>query len=60
MLEYVESARAQGARIVAGGGRPEGLPEGNYLQATVIADVEPTMRTAKLSPMGRFTMPFSW
>ena len=45
--EYIESARAAGARVVAGGGRPEHLPDGNYLEATVIADVTPDMRVFK-------------
>ena len=34
----------QGARILAGGERPPGLERGNFLQATVIADVDETMR----------------
>ena len=34
----------EGARLAAGGRRPAGLPEGNYLAATVLADVTPTMR----------------
>ncbi len=40
---YIESARVDGARILAGGARPEGLDEGNFLQATVIADVTEEM-----------------
>ena len=36
---YIESAREQGARVLAGGGRPAALPGGNFLEATVIADV---------------------
>ena len=32
------------ARVVAGGGRPAHLPVGNYLSATVFADVTPDMR----------------
>lgn len=32
------------ARLVAGGQRPEHLPEGNYLSPTVFADVPPTAR----------------
>ncbi|HEX4729759.1 MAG TPA: 5-carboxymethyl-2-hydroxymuconate semialdehyde dehydrogenase [Solirubrobacterales bacterium] len=42
--EYIESARAAGARVLAGGGRPDDLPDGNFLEATVIADVTPDMR----------------
>jgi 5-carboxymethyl-2-hydroxymuconic-semialdehyde dehydrogenase len=34
----------EGARLAAGGRRPSGLPEGNYLAATVLADVTPEMR----------------
>ena len=40
---YLESARAQGARVLAGGGRPPALPDGNFLEATVIADVDEHM-----------------
>jgi 5-carboxymethyl-2-hydroxymuconic-semialdehyde dehydrogenase len=45
--EYIESARAAGARVLAGGGRPDGLDQGNFLAATVIADVTPDMRVFK-------------
>ena len=44
VLGYIESARAEGARVLAGGSRPDGLSQGNYLEATVIADVDETMR----------------
>jgi 5-carboxymethyl-2-hydroxymuconic-semialdehyde dehydrogenase len=44
VLGYIASAREQGARIVAGGERPSDLERGNFLQATVIADVDETMR----------------
>ncbi|MFJ9900653.1 5-carboxymethyl-2-hydroxymuconate semialdehyde dehydrogenase [Streptomyces sp. NPDC091280] len=44
VLGYVASGSEEGARLVAGGGRPAGLPEGNYLAATVFADVTPRMR----------------
>ncbi|MFC4908241.1 5-carboxymethyl-2-hydroxymuconate semialdehyde dehydrogenase [Actinomadura gamaensis] len=38
VLAYVEAGREE-ARLVAGGDRPAGLPEGNYLRPTVFADV---------------------
>ena len=41
---YVESGRSEGARLVAGGQRPAHLETGNYLSATVFADVAPDMR----------------
>jgi 5-carboxymethyl-2-hydroxymuconic-semialdehyde dehydrogenase len=42
--EHVALGKAQGARLLAGGGRPEGLADGNFLEATVFADVTPDMR----------------
>ncbi|WP_322766830.1 5-carboxymethyl-2-hydroxymuconate semialdehyde dehydrogenase [Frankia sp. Cr1] len=44
VLHYVDIGCAEGARLVAGGARPYHLPDGNYLAATVFADVTPTMR----------------
>jgi 5-carboxymethyl-2-hydroxymuconic-semialdehyde dehydrogenase len=44
VLSYVATGVAQGARLVAGGGRPEHLPTGNYLAPTVFADVTPAMK----------------
>ena len=44
VLGYVQAGLDEGARLVAGGSRPAHLPEGNYLAATVFADVEPSMR----------------
>ncbi|MFF8593936.1 5-carboxymethyl-2-hydroxymuconate semialdehyde dehydrogenase [Streptomyces sp. NPDC015220] len=38
VLEYVEIGQRE-AKLVAGGGRPAHLPEGNYLQPAVFADV---------------------
>ena len=43
VLDYVEAGRGE-AELVAGGGRPEHLPEGNYLSPTVFADVPRTAR----------------
>ncbi|HWI74048.1 MAG TPA: 5-carboxymethyl-2-hydroxymuconate semialdehyde dehydrogenase [Baekduia sp.] len=44
VLEYIASARQAGARVLAGGARPADRPEGNFLEATVIADVDEHMR----------------
>ena len=44
VLGYVQAGRDEGARLVAGGSRPAHLPDGNYLTATVFADVTPLMR----------------
>src|SRR5213078_131104 len=44
VVGYIESAREQGAKVLAGGDRPAGFERGNFLEATVIADVDETMR----------------
>jgi aldehyde dehydrogenase (NAD+) len=47
VLGYIEAGRAQGARVVVGGGRPEHLPRGYYVQPTLLADVDNTMTVAR-------------
>ena len=44
VLGYVRAGQDEGARLVAGGTRPAHLSSGNYLAATVFADVQPSMR----------------
>jgi 5-carboxymethyl-2-hydroxymuconic-semialdehyde dehydrogenase len=44
VLSFVQAGLDEGARLVAGGSRPQNQPSGNYLAATVFADVEPWMR----------------
>jgi 5-carboxymethyl-2-hydroxymuconic-semialdehyde dehydrogenase len=44
VMSYVAAGVAEGARLVAGGTRPAGPGGGNYLAATVFADVKPSMR----------------
>ncbi|MEO7369471.1 MAG: 5-carboxymethyl-2-hydroxymuconate semialdehyde dehydrogenase [Ilumatobacteraceae bacterium] len=44
VMSYVESGKQEGARLVAGGKRPDHLETGNFLAATVFADVRPDMR----------------
>lgn len=43
VMSYVELGKSEG-RLVAGGGRPEGLDTGNYVLPTVFADVKPDAR----------------
>ncbi|KQS97447.1 aldehyde dehydrogenase [Cellulomonas sp. Leaf395] len=38
VMRYIEIGRTE-ARLVAGGGRPDGFPTGNYVAPTVFADV---------------------
>jgi 5-carboxymethyl-2-hydroxymuconic-semialdehyde dehydrogenase len=44
VLGYIESAREEGATVLAGGQRPPDLEAGNFLEATVIGDVDETMK----------------
>ena len=44
VMSGVRRGVRDGARLAAGGRRPAGLAEGNYLSATVLADVTPEMR----------------
>ena len=41
---YVRLGVRDGARLAAGGRRPAGLADGNFLEPTVLADVTPSMR----------------
>jgi len=44
---YLEAGKAAGARPVVGGGRPESLPTGWYIEPTVFADVRNDMKIAQ-------------
>jgi 5-carboxymethyl-2-hydroxymuconic-semialdehyde dehydrogenase len=61
VLDYISSARAQGARVLAGGQRPSGMVVGNFLEATVIADVNEDMKVFQEEIFGPVlvAMPFS-
>lgn len=47
VLEYIELGKAEGARLVTGGGRPPGLDKGWFVQPTIFADVRNDMRIAQ-------------
>ena len=44
---YIAKGTQEGARLVAGGGRPEGLDSGYYVHPTVFADVDTSMTIAR-------------
>ena len=44
---YIEKGRAEGARIIAGGGRPEAMTRGWFVQPTVFADVDNNQTIAR-------------
>ena len=47
VMGYLDSARAEGARIVTGGSRASGFTDGEFIEPTVLADVTPEMTVAR-------------
>jgi aldehyde dehydrogenase (NAD+) len=47
VLRYIELGRSEGAKVVTGGGRPAGQPQGWFVAPTVLADVDNGMRVAR-------------
>ena len=47
VLGYIQTGSNEGARLLAGGGRPEGLGSGYFVKPTVFADVDGSMRIAR-------------
>ena len=47
VLGYIEAGRSEGARLVTGGERTDVDGKGNFVTATVFADVEPSMTIAR-------------
>jgi aldehyde dehydrogenase (NAD+) len=44
---FIAKGREEGARLVAGGGRPAAFSKGHYLEPTVFVDVQPGMTIAR-------------
>ena len=61
VLGYIQTGSNEGARLVAGGGRPEGLGSGYFVKPTVFADVDGSMRIAREEIFGPVVaaIPFS-
>jgi acyl-CoA reductase-like NAD-dependent aldehyde dehydrogenase len=61
VLGYISLGEKEGARLIAGGGRPKGLDSGNFVQPTVFADVDSKMRIAQEEIFGPVVaaIPFS-
>lgn len=47
VVRYLESGRAEGAQLVFGGGVPDSLPEGWFIEPSLFADVDSRMRIAQ-------------
>ena len=46
-LDYIALGQEEGAKILAGGGRPESMPTGWYVEPTLFGDVDNSMRVAR-------------
>ncbi|WP_306110427.1 MULTISPECIES: aldehyde dehydrogenase [Roseovarius] len=59
--QFVETAKAEGARLISGGGRPEGMGDGWYVEPTIFADVTNEMTLGRDEVFGPVlgVMPFS-
>jgi aldehyde dehydrogenase (NAD+) len=47
ILDYIEKGKAEGARLVLGGGRPDHIDKGYYIAPTVFTDVTSDMTIAQ-------------
>ena len=62
VLYYIEAGLADGARLVAGGRRPQGpaFARGYWVEPTVFADVDPDMRVAREEIFGPVLSILRW
>jgi betaine-aldehyde dehydrogenase len=62
VLEYIESAKSEGARLLCGGGRPSDplLAGGFFVEPTVFADVTRTMKIAREEIFGPVLAILKW
>lgn len=65
VLGYIESGKAEGARLVCGGGVPKAfkdarLAKGFFVEPTIFADVLPGMRIAREEIFGPVMSVFRW
>jgi aldehyde dehydrogenase (NAD+) len=47
VLGYIEKGKAEGARLLVGGGRPEHMPKGYFVEPTLFVDVDPRSTIAQ-------------
>jgi betaine-aldehyde dehydrogenase len=62
VMGFIKSAHEEGARLVTGGKRPSDpkLTRGFFIEPTVFADVNPTMRIAREEIFGPVLAVFKW
>jgi aldehyde dehydrogenase (NAD+) len=47
VMDYIKTGQAEGARMLTGGGRPDALSHGYFVEPTIFDDVTPGMRIFK-------------
>jgi len=57
---YVEIGTGEGARLLAGGRRPDGLDEGFFFQPTILGDARADMRVVREEIFGPVLSALSW
>jgi betaine-aldehyde dehydrogenase len=62
ILGFIDSAKQEGARLLSGGGPPSdpALAKGFFIEPTVFADVQPTMRIAREEIFGPVLSILKW
>jgi betaine-aldehyde dehydrogenase len=62
VMNYIETAKSEGARLVAGGKHPDEpeLANGCFIEPTIFADVTPEMRIAREEVFGPVLSVLSW
>lgn len=60
VLDHIARARASGAVLAAGGGRPAGLPRGHFVEPTVFTGVTDAMPIAREEVFGPVMAVLSW
>jgi betaine-aldehyde dehydrogenase len=62
IMRYIELGKSEGARLLAGGGRPtaDSLMNGNFVEPTIFGDVTPQMRIAREEIFGPVLSIIRW
>ncbi len=60
VMHYIKAGLEDGAKLVAGGKRPESYQKGHWIEPTVFANVDPKMRIAREEIFGPVLSVFKW
>ena len=63
VLSYIESGKKEGAKIICGGGKPNGIEQikgGYFIEPTIFTDVKPDMKISREEIFGPVMSVFKW